>query len=234
VILSRSQYLAKVAIENGTLEQIRTKQTKDGKEIKIPSYGAGPHSYDMKMDQRVVYVNESKTVNKVLGATERFTLNPGKSATFYSVEKFTFPENTAGLLIGKSTYNRQHIATIVGYFDPGYVGQASIVMHNVGSRAIHFYPGEGIAQMVFYDAQVEGAGEKYSGRWQDPSAVLTTNVKTEIDPRYSTFDKDPFVNATPMPQFPEPAFIDIYDGGGDLGGSPLQSGSLNYPDIRRR
>jgi dCTP deaminase len=78
-------------------------------------------------------------------------LHPGEFLLGSSVETFTFPNDLAGELTGKSSLGRLglQVHATAGFFDPGFKGTATLEMSNVSRLPIRLWPGMLVAQMRF-------------------------------------------------------------------------------------
>lgn len=86
-------------------------------------------------------------------------LSPGKYITISSkehfliqtLEKVTLPKDIVGVVYPRSGTNRKGITVdMTGIVDPGYSGHLMIPVTNTMSRAVKFYVGERIAQIMFH------------------------------------------------------------------------------------
>lgn len=87
-----------------------------------------------------------------VGDGERMVIEPGDFMLAHTKEVFTFGDGVCGILTGKSSYARLGLLVHItaGLFDSGFVGQAVLELANVGVRPIALFPGDPIAQMVYY------------------------------------------------------------------------------------
>ena len=89
---------------------------------------------------------------------------------FHTQEVFKFPSYIAGKFEGKSGLGRMGLMTHVtaGFIDPGFEGQLTLELHNVGPYSLVLNEGIKIGQVAFYQVnQVEnpygGKGSHYQG-----------------------------------------------------------------------
>lgn len=112
------------------------------------SYGLGPASYDIRLDQNV-------------------TISPKGFALCSSMEQFTMPDDVLGVVHDKSTWVRKGICVQNTIIDPGWHGYLTIELTNHGlsptSRLI--LAGSPIAQIVFHRLD-ENTTIPYSGKYQ--------------------------------------------------------------------
>jgi dCTP deaminase len=97
----------------------------------------------------------------VLGAEpgypmEPFILHPNQFVLGSSVEILHFGPTLAGMLNGKSSLGRKglQVHATAGWFDPGFVGTATLELSCVAPVPICLHPGMRIAQMVFFRTSI--------------------------------------------------------------------------------
>lgn len=94
---------------------------------------------------------------------ESFTLHPGDFALGSTIETVTIPDDLVGLVDGRSSVGR--LAVVVhataGLIDPGFIGQITLEMSNIGRIPVRLYPGMRIAQIVLH--QMSSAAEQPYG-----------------------------------------------------------------------
>jgi len=69
-----------------------------------------------------------------------------------SVEYFRIPRSVVALTFGKSTYARCGIVVNVTPFEPEWEGHVTMAISNTSPRPARIHAGEGIAQVVFLEA----------------------------------------------------------------------------------
>ena len=94
---------------------------------------------------------------------EPFVLHPGEFALGSTMEKVSIPPDLVARLEGRSSIGR--IAVVVhataGFVDPGFEGQITLELSNLGRCAVKLYPGMRISQIVFH--QMTSAAERPYG-----------------------------------------------------------------------
>lgn len=93
------------------------------------------------------------SMERVEVAAERaFVLHPGEFALGTTVERVKMPADLVGVVDGRSSIGR--LAVVVhataGFIDPGFEGQITLELSNIGSIAVKLYPGMRIAQIVMH------------------------------------------------------------------------------------
>jgi dCTP deaminase len=81
---------------------------------------------------------------------EAFTLHPGDFALGSTLETVSIPADLVGQVDGRSSIGR--LAVVVhataGLIDPGFTGQITLELSNIGRIPVRLYPGMRIAQIV--------------------------------------------------------------------------------------
>lgn len=87
-----------------------------------------------------------------IAAERAFVLHPGEFALGTTVERVKMPPDLVGVVDGRSSIGR--LAVVVhataGFIDPGFEGQITLELSNIGSIAVKLYPGMRIAQIVMH------------------------------------------------------------------------------------
>jgi len=80
-----------------------------------------------------------------------YLLQRGEFILGHTVEWFGIPDDIAASMNGKSSLGRLGLAVHVtaGFCDPGFCGQVTLELANMGPRPIILRPGMAISQMVF-------------------------------------------------------------------------------------
>ena len=93
------------------------------------------------------------------------TLEPRQSALAYTVEDFDMPDNVVGFVCDKSTYARLFVTAFNTLFDPGFRGNATLELVNLGERTVEIKAGDPICQFVFHWLD-EATEAPYAGKYQ--------------------------------------------------------------------
>lgn len=80
------------------------------------------------------------------------SLEPGAFALGSTYEVIALGPNIAAQIEGKSSLGRLglQVHATAGFIDPGFDGQVTLELSNVGSMPIFLYPGMKVAQILFY------------------------------------------------------------------------------------
>ena len=116
---------------------------------------------------------------------EAFILHPGEFGLGSTLERVVLPADLVAHLDGRSSIGR--LAVVVhataGFIDPGFDGQITLELSNIGAIPVKLYPGMRIAQIVLY--QMSSPAERPSGsergsHYQGQVGPLTSRIK--LDP----------------------------------------------------
>lgn len=80
---------------------------------------------------------------------------PNSFALARTIEYFRIPRNVLTITVGKSTYARAGIITNVTPFEPGWEGFVTLEISNTTPLPAKIYANEGIAQVIFFEADEE-------------------------------------------------------------------------------
>ena len=129
------------------------------------SYGLSSYGYDMRVgDHFKVFTNVySALVDPKNFSPQSFVdiqanvcvIPPNSFALAESVEYFRIPRNVLTVTVGKSTYARAGIITNVTPFEPGWEGFVTLEISNTTPLPAKIYANEGIAQVIFLEADEE-------------------------------------------------------------------------------
>jgi len=99
-----------------------------------------------------------------LRAASDITLPQGKSTLVPTLEWVELPPDLAGTLMCRSSFGRQGILLGAGYVDPGFRGQLTLCLTNMG-KDLTIRKNDRIVQMILHE--VRGGSGGYSGQYQD-------------------------------------------------------------------
>ena len=102
-----------------------------------------------------------------------FILQPGEFALGSTLERVSVPSDLVARVEGRSSIGR--IAIVVhataGFIDPGFEGEITLELSNLGRCAVKLYPGMRISQVVFHTMTSpaerpygKARGSKYQGQ----------------------------------------------------------------------
>lgn len=159
--LKPDHWIRKMALEHGMIDPFVEKQQRQG----VISFGVSSYGYDMRVaNEFQIFTN----VNSMVVDPKNFTpenvvkfegdvcyVPPNSFALARSVEYFRIPRNVLCITVGKSTYARAGIVTNVTPFEPGWEGYVTLEISNTTPLPAKIYANEGIAQVLFFEADDE-------------------------------------------------------------------------------
>lgn len=89
--------------------------------------------------------------NGSLWRAEEYDMYPGEFMLATTVETVSLPNNLAAQVSGKSSLMRLglQVCSDAGYIDPGFKGQITLELKNLGHEVIRLVPGQLVCQLVF-------------------------------------------------------------------------------------
>lgn len=104
------------------------------------------HVIDMR--DRIV---RTHTHDVGFGPDSQFTLNPGELVLGSTIERIELGPRVCAKIEGKSSLGRMGLAVHVtaGFIDPGFRGQITLELFNIGPSAIVLRPGFAVCQVAF-------------------------------------------------------------------------------------
>lgn len=131
----------------------------------VISYGVSSYGYDLRVgDEYKIFTN----INNVIVDPKNFEpksfidykgeyciIPPNSFALAKSIEYFKIPRDILTICLGKSTYARCGIIVNVTPFEPCWEGIVTIEISNTTPLPAKIYSNEGIAQVLFFQADEE-------------------------------------------------------------------------------
>ena len=87
-----------------------------------------------------------------------------------SMEWVELPPDVAGTLRCRSSFGRRGVLMGAGFVDPGFRGQLTLCLTNMGPDDIPIHRSERVVQMILHE--VKDGNERYAGRYQDSTGVV--------------------------------------------------------------
>ena len=151
-------WIRRMALERKMIEPFVESQVRDG----VISYGLSSYGYDIRVaDEFKIFTNINSTIVDPKNFDEQSFVDfkgevciipPNSFALARTVEYFRIPRNILTICLGKSTYARCGIIVNVTPFEPEWEGHATLEISNTTPLPARIYAGEGIAQVVFFEA----------------------------------------------------------------------------------
>jgi dCTP deaminase len=110
------------------------------------SYGLSACSYDVRIAHKLCLLS-------------------GQSALAHTVEDFHLPDDVVGYVIDKSTWARRHVTAFNTLLDPGWHGNLTLELVNLGVTPVEIAAGDPICQIAFHWLD-EASELPYQGKYQ--------------------------------------------------------------------
>jgi dCTP deaminase len=145
-----------------------------------------PASIDLRLDRTFVAFRASRlpcldpramptdaTERIEVADGEAFVLHPGDFVLGSTIERVKIPADLVARVEGRSSLGRLAIVVhaTAGFIDPGFEGQITLELSNLGRTAVKLYPGMRISQIVLHEMKSpaerpygSGRGSKYQGQ----------------------------------------------------------------------
>jgi dCTP deaminase len=178
------RWITRMAKEHGLIEPFEEGQVRKG----VVSYGVSSYGYDTRVsDEFKIFTNVNSSVvdpkdfdpaSFVDVKTDVCIVPPNSFALAHTVEYFRMPRNVLAICLGKSTYARCGIIVNVTPFEPGWEGYVTIEISNTTPLPAKIYANEGIAQVIFFEADDECAVSyaDRAGKYQKQTGVTLPKI----------------------------------------------------------
>ena len=178
------RWITRMAKEHRLIEPFEEGQVRKGG----VSYGVSSYGYDTRVsDEFKIFTNVNSSIvdpkdfdpaSFVDVKTEVCIVPPNSFALAHTVEYFRMPRNVLAICLGKSTYARCGIIVNVTPFEPGWEGYVTIEISNTTPLPAKIYANEGIAQVIFFEADEECAVSyaDRAGKYQKQSGVTLPRI----------------------------------------------------------
>ncbi len=159
--LKPDHWIQKMVKEHRMIEPYADRQIREG----VISFGVSSYGYDIRVaDEFKIFTNVySKIVDPKEFATESMVdykgdvciIPPNSFALARTIEYFRIPRSVLTVCVGKSTYARCGIIVNVTPFEPEWEGFVTLEISNTTPLPAKIYANEGIAQVLFFEADEE-------------------------------------------------------------------------------
>lgn len=105
-----------------------------------------------------------------LRAAGEICLSCGTCTLLPTLERVELPMDLAGTIRCRSSFGRRGVLLGAGFVDPGFRGQLTLCLTNMGKEEILVSKNDRVAQMILHE--VRNPGACYSGRYQDSYGVV--------------------------------------------------------------
>lgn len=162
--IKEDNWIAKMATTYGMIEPFVNEQVRFTEDnTAIVSYGLSSYGYDIRVSNEFkLFTNVYNSIIDPKAFTEDAFIDiianeclipPNSFALARSIEYLRIPRNILTICLGKSTYARCGIIVNVTPFEPEWEGHVTIEISNTTPLPAKIYANEGIAQVIFFEAQ---------------------------------------------------------------------------------
>lgn len=166
------------------IEPFEERLKRDG----VISYGLSSMGYDIRVtDDYKIFTNvRTAIVDPKQFSPDSFvdfqgplcSIPPNSFALARSIEYFRIPRSVMGICLGKSSYARCGIVVNITPLEPCWEGHLTIEISNTTPLPARIYSGEGIAQVLFFEAgslpEVSYADRR--GKYQGQTGITLPKV----------------------------------------------------------
>jgi dCTP deaminase len=159
--LKPDHWIQEMVKKHRMIEPYADRQVREG----VISFGVSSYGYDIRVaDEFKIFTNVySKIVDPKEFATESMVdykgdvciIPPNSFALARTIEYFRIPRSVLTVCVGKSTYARCGIIVNVTPFEPEWEGFVTLEISNTTPLPAKIYANEGIAQVLFFEADEE-------------------------------------------------------------------------------
>lgn len=110
-------------------------------------------------------------------AEDAFVFEPGKYCLVKTMEKVNLPVTLSGIIVPRTTMFRSGLGVFNGIVQPGYSGELTFGVCNLGQSKIKVSFGARVVHITFHE--VLGEGNQYRGQWMG-GRVSTTGKETQV------------------------------------------------------
>lgn len=161
--IKSDKWIEHMALEHDMISPFSSSQVRENEQGRIISYGVSSYGYDVRCaNEFKVFTNINSAIvdpkafdsNSFIDVESNVCIIPPNSfALARTVEYFKIPRNILTICLGKSTYARCGIIVNVTPLEPEWEGHVTLEFSNTTTLPAKIYANEGVAQMVFLEAQ---------------------------------------------------------------------------------
>ncbi len=152
------------------------------------SYGLSSYGYDIRVaDEFKIFTNINSTIIDPKGLKEKNFVDyrgdsclipPNSFILARSIEYLKIPRDILVICLGKSTYARCGIIVTITPLEPEWEGFVTIEISNTTSLPAKIYANEGIAQLIFLqaDEQCEISYKDKAGKYQGQRGITLSRL----------------------------------------------------------
>lgn len=160
--LKPDHWIKRMAQEQGMIEPFVDGQVRQG----VISFGLSSYGYDFRVaDEFKVFQAQSAVIDPKDPNAAAFAdfkgdvcvIPPNSFVLGRSVEYFRIPRGVLTVCFGKSSYARCGVTVNITPFEPEWEGFVTLQIANTAPLSAKVYANEGIAQVLFFEADQECA-----------------------------------------------------------------------------
>jgi len=106
-----------------------------------------------------------------LGAAKNTVLKPKEQQLVATLERVEIPSTLLGILHLRSSFAREGLVASLAVVDPGFRGQLTVSLVNVGKKSVKIAHGESFLQLTFIQLSSESK-RPYDGHYQNSSGIV--------------------------------------------------------------
>ena len=135
-------------------------------------------------DKRVVSTREGVPPDQINTIeADSLILYPGDFVLAHTVERVRIPPSLVAVVDGRSSLGRLGVMVHVtaGYIDPGFEGQITLELFNVGSLGVELFAGDRVCQIRFHKMS-SPAKKPYAGKYQGDTGAVASRIERDHRP----------------------------------------------------
>lgn len=153
------------------------------------NYGPGAATEDAiqsaSVDLTVGEILQPARDGTLEGTARTAQLGPGETAVIRTAELLTLADDIAGLSVPMSRLARDAVLlTNPGHVDPGYTGNLTFTVINMGAKDYAMRPGDALATLLFYRLDTP-AHRDWLGHNPNPPAPLAAGSPSALAPDFA-------------------------------------------------
>ncbi len=182
--IKNDRWIQTMATEEKMIEPFEPNQVGQGK----ISFGVSSYGYDLRLadEFKIFNVKKAELIDPKSLNPEAFydfkgdvcVIPPNSFVLARSFEYFRIPRNVMTICFGKSTYARCGILTNITPLEPEWEGYITMGISNTTPLPAKIYAGEGIAQLLFYEADevCKTSYKDKKGKYQQQTSITLSKV----------------------------------------------------------
>ncbi len=160
--IKSDRWIEHMSRDHGMIEPFQSTQMRENETGRIISYGVSSYGYDVRcanefkiftnINSAIVDPKEFDATSFVDVQSNVCIIPPNSFALARTIEYFRIPRNILTICLGKSTYARCGIIVNVTPLEPEWEGHVTLEFSNTTTLPAKIYANEGVAQMIFLEA----------------------------------------------------------------------------------